>query len=180
MIIKSPKEGVAAKSIPIDGLFHKVFDEIAPEYPDLQNEHWIVDIGAAKLADTPEAFDVVVMPNLYGDILSDVAAQIANSGDDTVSRLDPQTGRPIGKPIKVGRNPREVTVGLGFVWVANNDDNSVTRIDPRTGRVVGTAIPVGKEPLGIAAGSDSVWVVNHGDDHLEMSLRLHKAAHHAK
>src|SRR5215203_2375687 len=62
-----------------DGLFHKIFDEIAKEYPDIQNEHWIVDIGAAKLADTPEAFDVVVMPNLYGDILSDVAAQIAGS-----------------------------------------------------------------------------------------------------
>ena len=62
-----------------DGLFHKVFDEIAAEYSDIQNEHWIVDIGAAKLADTPEAFDVVVMPNLYGDVLSDVAAQIAGS-----------------------------------------------------------------------------------------------------
>src|ERR687895_1339103 len=62
-----------------DGLFHKVFDEIAKDYPDLENEHWIVDIGAAKLADTPEAFDVIVMPNLYGDVLSDVAAQIAGS-----------------------------------------------------------------------------------------------------
>lgn len=62
-----------------DGLFHKTFDEIAAEYPDIQNEHWIVDIGAAKLADTPNAFDVIVMPNLYGDILSDVAAQIAGS-----------------------------------------------------------------------------------------------------
>ena len=62
-----------------DGLFHKVFDEIAAEYPDIVNEHWIVDIGAAKLADTPEAFDVICMPNLYGDILSDVAAQIAGS-----------------------------------------------------------------------------------------------------
>jgi len=62
-----------------DGLFHKVFDEIAAEYSDIQNEHWIVDIGAAKMADTPEAFDVIVMPNLYGDILSDVAAQIAGS-----------------------------------------------------------------------------------------------------
>jgi isocitrate dehydrogenase len=62
-----------------DGLFHKVFDEVAAEYPDIINEHWIVDIGAAKLADTPEAFDVIVMPNLYGDILSDVAAQIAGS-----------------------------------------------------------------------------------------------------
>ena len=62
-----------------DGLFHKVFDEIAKEYPGIENEHWIVDIGAAKMADTPEAFDVIVMPNLYGDILSDVAAQIAGS-----------------------------------------------------------------------------------------------------
>ena len=62
-----------------DGLFHKVFDEVAAEYTDIENEHWIVDIGAAKLADTPEVFDVIVMPNLYGDILSDVAAQIAGS-----------------------------------------------------------------------------------------------------
>jgi isocitrate dehydrogenase len=62
-----------------DGLFHKVFDEIAQGYSDITNEHWIVDIGAAKMADTPEAFDVIVMPNLYGDILSDVAAQIAGS-----------------------------------------------------------------------------------------------------
>src|SRR3954466_11449801 len=62
-----------------DGLFHKVFDEIAAQYPDIEKEAWIVDIGAAKMADTPEAFDVIVMPNLYGDILSDVAAQIAGS-----------------------------------------------------------------------------------------------------
>lgn len=62
-----------------DGLFHAVFDEIAREYPEIENEHWIIDIGAAKLADTPEAFDVIVMPNLYGDVLSDVAAQIAGS-----------------------------------------------------------------------------------------------------
>jgi isocitrate dehydrogenase len=62
-----------------DGLFHKVFDEVAAEYAEIENEHWIVDIGAAKLADTPGAFDVVVMPNLYGDVLSDVAAQIAGS-----------------------------------------------------------------------------------------------------
>ncbi|MBI1343905.1 MAG: NADP-dependent isocitrate dehydrogenase [Terrimonas sp.] len=62
-----------------DGLFHRVFDEIAAEYPNIQHEHWIIDIGAAKMADTPEAFDVIVMPNLYGDVLSDVAAQITGS-----------------------------------------------------------------------------------------------------
>lgn len=62
-----------------DGLFHQVFDEIGVEYPEIEKEHWIIDIGAAKMADTPEAFDVIVMPNLYGDVLSDVAAQIAGS-----------------------------------------------------------------------------------------------------
>jgi len=62
-----------------DGLFHKVFDEIAVEYPEIENEHWIIDIGAAKMSDTPELFDVIVTLNLYGDVLSDIAAQIAGS-----------------------------------------------------------------------------------------------------
>ncbi|WP_310555045.1 NADP-dependent isocitrate dehydrogenase [Flavobacterium sp.] len=62
-----------------DGLFHQVFDEIAVEYPEIENEHWIIDIGAAKMADTPEIFDVIVTLNLYGDVLSDIAAQIAGS-----------------------------------------------------------------------------------------------------
>lgn len=62
-----------------DGLFHQIFNEIATEYPEIQNEHWIVDIGAAKVADSPEKFDVVVMPNLYGDIISDIAAEITGS-----------------------------------------------------------------------------------------------------
>ena len=62
-----------------DGLFHQVFDEIGKDYPELTRDHKIVDIGAAKLAARPEMFDVIVMPNLYGDILSDVAAEIAGS-----------------------------------------------------------------------------------------------------
>lgn len=62
-----------------DGLFHEVFDEIGAEYPEIEKEHWIIDIGAAKMADTPEIFDVIVTLNLYGDVLSDVAAQIAGS-----------------------------------------------------------------------------------------------------
>ena len=62
-----------------DGLFHKVFDEIAAEYPDIEKEHWIIDIGSALLADEPERFGVIVTLNLYGDIISDIAAQIAGS-----------------------------------------------------------------------------------------------------
>lgn len=62
-----------------DGLFHKVFDEIAPCYPDIETEHHIIDIGAAHIAAHPERFDVVVTPNLYGDIISDVAAEVVGS-----------------------------------------------------------------------------------------------------
>ncbi len=62
-----------------DGLFHQVFKEIAAEYPNIESDSWIVDIGTARLADTPEIFDVVVTPNLYGDIISDVTAQISGS-----------------------------------------------------------------------------------------------------
>lgn len=62
-----------------DGLFHQVFDEIAAEYPGFETEHLIIDIGTAWIADAPEKFDVVVTPNLYGDILSDVTSQISGS-----------------------------------------------------------------------------------------------------
>lgn len=62
-----------------DGLFHRVFKEVAAEYPEIESDNWIIDIGAARLADTPEMFDVVVMPNLYGDIVSDITAQISGS-----------------------------------------------------------------------------------------------------
>lgn len=62
-----------------DGLFHKVFNEIAADYPDIQHDHLIVDIGTALIASNPEKFDVIVTSNLYGDIISDVAAQVAGS-----------------------------------------------------------------------------------------------------
>lgn len=62
-----------------DGIFHTVFTEIAAQYPEIQNDYYIVDIGTALLAADPERFDVIVTSNLYGDIISDVAAQIMGS-----------------------------------------------------------------------------------------------------
>lgn len=62
-----------------DGLFRRVFEEVGADYPEIAQEHMIIDIGAARIADTPEAFDVVLAPNLYGDIVSDIAAQVAGS-----------------------------------------------------------------------------------------------------
>ncbi len=62
-----------------DGIFHQVFDEISKEYPQIKNDHYIVDIGAACIATQPEIFDVVVTSNLFGDIISDITAEISGS-----------------------------------------------------------------------------------------------------
>ena len=62
-----------------DGLFHRVFDEIAEEYPEIEAEHRIIDIGAALVGARPDSFDVIVAPNLYGDIISDIAAEASGS-----------------------------------------------------------------------------------------------------
>ncbi|TAG78594.1 MAG: NADP-dependent isocitrate dehydrogenase [Betaproteobacteria bacterium] len=62
-----------------DGLFYQVFEDIGAEYPEIQKERYIIDIGAARIATKPERFDVIVTPNLYGDIISDIAAEITGS-----------------------------------------------------------------------------------------------------
>lgn len=62
-----------------DGLFESIFHDVAREYKDIRAEHMIVDIAAARLAADPESFDVVVLPNLYGDVLSDIAAEVLGS-----------------------------------------------------------------------------------------------------
>ncbi|MGQ9368632.1 NADP-dependent isocitrate dehydrogenase [Azospirillum sp. ST 5-10] len=62
-----------------DGLFLRIFQEVAAEYPEVRADHLIVDVGAARLADQPERFDVIVTLNLYGDIVSDIAAQVTGS-----------------------------------------------------------------------------------------------------
>ncbi|MGB4101195.1 MAG: NADP-dependent isocitrate dehydrogenase [Alphaproteobacteria bacterium] len=62
-----------------DGLFRTIFARIATEYPDIVNDQMIIDIGTARLAAAPHDFDVIVTLNLYGDIISDVAAEITGS-----------------------------------------------------------------------------------------------------
>ncbi|MBN8530967.1 MAG: NADP-dependent isocitrate dehydrogenase [Alphaproteobacteria bacterium] len=62
-----------------DGLFHRVFDEVGAEYPGIEKDHYIIDIGAARIAAKPDIFDVIVTQNLYGDIISDIAAEVSGS-----------------------------------------------------------------------------------------------------
>jgi isocitrate dehydrogenase len=62
-----------------DGLFYQVFEDIGAEYLEILKERFIIDIGAARIATQPERFDVIVTPNLYGDIISDIAAEMTGS-----------------------------------------------------------------------------------------------------
>jgi isocitrate dehydrogenase len=74
-----------------DGAFRRIYERVAKEYPTIETEHYIIDIGSARIASRPAIFDVIVTENLYGDIISDIAAEVsgsvglagsANIGDD--------------------------------------------------------------------------------------------------
>ena len=62
-----------------DGAFHDAFNEVAGDYPDITDDHYIIDIGSARIASRPDDFDVIVTENLYGDIVSDIAAEVCGS-----------------------------------------------------------------------------------------------------
>jgi isocitrate dehydrogenase (NAD+) len=57
-----------------DGLFLECARQVAAEYPDIEYEEYIVDAMCMKLVQTPENYDVLLLPNLYGDIVSDLCA----------------------------------------------------------------------------------------------------------
>jgi isocitrate dehydrogenase (NAD+) len=57
-----------------DGLFLSVFRDVAKEYPDVESREVLVDALTMQLVQRPEEFDVLVLPNLYGDIVSDLTA----------------------------------------------------------------------------------------------------------
>lgn len=79
-----------------DGLFLESARTVAESYPDIAFEDWIVDAMAMKLVQVPENFDILVMPNLYGDILSDLAAGL-------VGGLGVAPGANIGDAMAVDR-----------------------------------------------------------------------------
>jgi 3-isopropylmalate dehydrogenase len=95
-------------------LWRQVVTEISKQYPDVELEHQFVDSAAMKLIQNPRSFDVVVTGNLFGDILTDEASQIAGSMGmlasasvgDTVGLYEPIhgsahdiTGKGIANPL---------------------------------------------------------------------------------
>jgi isocitrate dehydrogenase len=122
-----------------DGLFHKVFNEIAKDYPNIVSDHYIIDIGSARLASKPEIFDVIVTSNLYGDIISDIVAEIsgsvgqaasANIGNEfalfeAIHGSAPDiAGKNIANPSGIINAAVMMLVHLGQVDVASNIQNA--------------------------------------------------------
>jgi DNA-binding beta-propeller fold protein YncE len=93
------------------------------------------------------------------------AVWVTNSGGggDSVARIDPQTSRVAGRPVRTGASPQSLAVGGGSLWVANHDARTVTRVDQASGRVVAD-IPVPSEPHRVAYGAGAVWVGNWHDN----------------
>jgi YVTN family beta-propeller protein len=97
------------------------------------------------------------------------SAWVANEGDNTVSRIDPATGKVTS--IAVGREPRAIVVGDEGIWVTNHLDDSVQQIDPATNRVVAT-VELGHRPGDVALGESGVWVAGSGGTFTGTLLRL--------
>jgi isocitrate dehydrogenase len=122
-----------------DGLFHQVFNEIAKLYPEIKTDSIIVDIGTARVASRPEMFDVIVTENLYGDIISDVAAEVvgsvgmagsANIGDsvamfEAIHGSAPDiAGKKIANPSGLLNGAIQMLVHIGAYEAATNIENA--------------------------------------------------------
>jgi isocitrate dehydrogenase len=125
-----------------DGMFHRIFDAVAKEYPDIATNHYIIDIGTARLATRPQDFDVIVTLNLYGDIISDVAAEVngsvglagsANIGDhvsmfEAIHGSAPDiAGKNIANPTGLLQGAIMMLVHLGKYDVAAKIQNSLLK-----------------------------------------------------
>ena len=94
----------------------------------------------------------------------------SGAGGDSLTRIDPHTNRPAGRPITTGASPQSLAVGGGSLWVANHDERTVTRIDLASGKVVAD-IPVPSEPHRVAYGAGAAWVGNWHDNSVSGSTR---------
>ena len=87
------------------------------------------------------------------------AVWVADSTDNTVSRIVPAGAGAVTDTIPLGNGPGPIAAGEAAIWVANSRDGTVSRIDPAT-RAVEAVIQVGRLPSGIAVGAGAVWVAN--------------------
>jgi YVTN family beta-propeller protein len=125
---------------------------------------WVV-FGDSTLAwvdpRSPADFDATyVGPSPAGVAVGSGSVWVVNSGDSTVTRLNPKTYEPVGPPIRVGRRPVGIAFGEGAVWVADKGADAVTRIDPIPDSTKSIPVGAGAGPTAVAVGGGLVWVAN--------------------
>jgi isocitrate/isopropylmalate dehydrogenase len=135
-----------------DGLFRSVVETTVKEYPDLRYEQYIVDDFARRLVASPWDLDVVVMPNLYGDILSDVAAGtigglgLAPSGcyGEAYAYFESVHGSAPDIAGKNIINPTATLLSAVLMLEYLGDDGAAERLDQAIARVYadGRALPL--------------------------------------
>ena len=123
-----------------DGLFLKVGREVGADYPDIETWAYIVDNASMQMVQRPEQFDVVVCGNLYGDILSDLAAGIVGGisaawgmdrGDDVAvfeaihGRVPGLMGKDVANPLPMLRPAIELLRHIGQYVAADKLDAAV-------------------------------------------------------
>ena len=96
-----------------DGKFSEICHEVAKDYPEIDAEDWYIDIMTANLVNPAirSRFEVFVLPNLYGDIITDEAAQL-QGGVGTAGSANIGTRYAMFEAIH-GTAPRMIEEGLG-------------------------------------------------------------------
>jgi streptogramin lyase len=90
---------------------------------------------------------------------ADDAIWVTSEPDGTLTKLGPESGKPLGKPFQLGAGISGVAVGAGSVWVSDPPRGEILRVDPRSGAVV-KRIDVGGSPGPVAFGGGDVWVAD--------------------
>lgn len=117
------------------------------------------DLQTDDAPDRPRALErIPVGEQPLGLAVGHGGVWVANLGSDSVSVIDPGSGRPLGRAIPVAGGPADVALSAGSVWVAASADNSVTRVEP--GRGGTRRIAISATPLSLASTDDAVWVTH--------------------
>lgn len=124
-------------------LWLRTFYEVAKEYPDITTQHFYVDAICMKMVRNPEIFDVIVTPNMFGDIITDLGAEIqggmgtavsGNINPEGVSMFEPVhgsapdiAGQGLANPIATVLAGAQMMETLGFASIAKKMENAVIK-----------------------------------------------------
>jgi isocitrate dehydrogenase len=158
-----------------EGMMKRVFEEMAPEYPEIHAEHIIIDNCAHQLVKKPEQFEVIITTNMNGDIISDLSSGLigglgfapsANIGEgiaifEAVHGSAPKyAGLDVANPTAVLLSGVLLLRHLGELDAARMVENAVLATI-EAGESVTKDIPGAKTPVGTQAYADAV-IANFG------------------